>query len=37
LISFVKDELKVELKAEDFAKVDTLLDIVSTIGNDKFD
>jgi acyl carrier protein len=37
LISFVKDELKVELKAEDFAKFDTLLDIVSTIGNDKFD
>ena len=37
LISFIKDELSFDLKAEDFAKFNTLLDIVNAIGASKFD
>ncbi len=36
LISFVKDEIGVELKAEDFSEFETLADLVSKIGEDKF-
>jgi acyl carrier protein len=36
LISFVKDELGFDLKAEDFSKFNTLLDMVSAIGESKF-
>lgn len=36
LISFVKDELGVELKAEDFSNFDTLNDLVKAIGEEKF-
>ncbi len=36
LISFVKDELGVELKAEDFSKFESLSDLVKAIGIDKF-
>ena len=36
LISFVKDELSFDLKAEDFSKFNTLLDMVSAIGESKF-
>ncbi len=37
LISFIKDELSFELKAEDFSKFNTLSDIVNVIGVSKFD
>ena len=36
LISFVKDEFEVELKAESFSEFETLEDIVKTIGEAKF-
>ena len=36
IISFVKDEFGSDLKAEDFAKFDTLGDLVKVIGQDKF-
>lgn len=36
LISFVKDELGVELKAEDFSKFESLGDLVKAIGSNKF-
>lgn len=36
LISFVKDELGVELKAESFSELETLDDLVNLIGEDKF-
>ena len=36
LISYIKDEFGIELKAESFAKFVTLQDIVKTIGEDKF-
>ena len=37
LISFIKDDLGFELKAEDFSKFNTLLDMVNAIGELKFD
>jgi len=37
LISFIKDELSFDLKAEDFSKFNTLLDMVNAIGASKFD
>lgn len=37
LISFVKDELGFELKAEDFSKFESLGDLVKAIGVSKFD
>jgi acyl carrier protein len=36
LISFVKDELDVELRVEDFAKLENLNDLINAIGADKF-
>ena len=36
IISFIKDELGAELKAEDFAKFETLGDLVKAIGESKF-
>ncbi len=36
IISFVKDELRVELKAEDFSNFETFGDLVLAIGEDKF-
>jgi len=36
LISFVKDELSFDLKAEDFSKFNTLSDLVKAIGESKF-
>jgi acyl carrier protein len=36
IISFVKDELGIELKAEDFAKFEILGDLVRAIGEEKF-
>jgi acyl carrier protein len=35
IISFIKDELGAELKAEDFAKFETLGDLVKAIGVEK--
>lgn len=36
LISFIKDELGVELKAEDFSKFESLGDLVKAVGAEKF-
>ena len=36
LISFVKDELDIELRVEDFAKLENLNDLINAIGADKF-
>lgn len=36
LISFVKDELDVELRVEDFSKLESLNDLINAIGADKF-
>ena len=36
LISFVQDEFSVELKAEEFSKLEKLDDLVNKIGADKF-
>ena len=36
IISFVKDELGAEFKAEDFATLETLGDLVKAIGEEKF-
>ena len=36
IISFVKDEFGIELKAEDFAKFEILGDLVKSIGEENF-
>ena len=36
LISYVKDELDVEIRVEDFAKLESLNDLIYAIGADKF-
>ena len=36
LISFIKDELGVDLKVEEFSKFESLLDLVKGIGEEKF-
>lgn len=36
IISFVKDEFGIELKAEDFSKFEILGDLVKAIGEEKF-
>ena len=36
LISFIKDEIGVELKAEDFSKFESLGDLVKAVGAEKF-
>lgn len=36
IISFIKDELGAELKAEDFSNFETFGDLVLAIGEDKF-
>lgn len=35
LISFIKDELGVEVKAEEFSEFETLSDLVARVGSDK--
>tara|TARA_B100000683_G_scaffold273936_2_gene320756 strand:+ start:6632 stop:6868 length:237 start_codon:yes stop_codon:yes gene_type:complete len=36
IISYVKDELGLDIKAEDFSKFETLGDLVQAIGDDNF-
>ena len=37
IISFVKDELGLDLKAEDFSNFETFGDLLKAIGTDKFE